>query len=316
MGLQEFEQRLERLVEETLAKPFRSNLQPVEIGRRLTRRWTCTDGSACMASSRPMSFMVLLATRTWTGSAISSTPCAGSSPTRPGSTPGSRGTSSWGRCEVEIVEGNRLRPGRFTVTAEVVEGPDGLVFAELVLPDGQRLTVGTEPVVIGRLPECDIVLSDPNVSRRHAEVRRSGDEVVVADLESTNGTRVNGVPIREQRLENGDEITVGTTTLRFEIVVTAGGPMVILATTDNTAILRPLQWLVVIARSGCSSCGSSGPSGWRFGRPGPGQPAPGAERKAERQQTRSRRRQRRELHLKVIEPRGLPGQPCTTSATR
>ena len=37
MGLQQFEERLERLVEGTLAKPFRSNLQPVEIGRRLTR---------------------------------------------------------------------------------------------------------------------------------------------------------------------------------------------------------------------------------------------------------------------------------------
>ena len=127
------------------------------------------------------------------------------------------GYSFIGPVQVEIVEGNRLRPGRFTVSAEVVEGPDGLVFAELVLPDGQRLTVGTEPVVMGRLPECDIVLTDPNVSRRHAEVRRLGDQVMVADLGSTNGTRVNGVPIREQRLESGDEISLGSTTLRFEM---------------------------------------------------------------------------------------------------
>ena len=86
-----------------------------------------------------------------------------------------------------------------------------------MLPDGQRLTVGAEPVVIGRLPECDIVLTDPNVSRRHAEIRRLGDRSWSADLGSTNGTRVNGVPVREQRLASGDEITVGSTTLVFEM---------------------------------------------------------------------------------------------------
>jgi pSer/pThr/pTyr-binding forkhead associated (FHA) protein len=55
------------------------------------------------------------------------------------------------------------------------------------------------------------------VSRRHAEVRRVGDAVVVNDLGSTNGTRVNGVPIREQHLASGDEITVGSTTLVLEM---------------------------------------------------------------------------------------------------
>jgi pSer/pThr/pTyr-binding forkhead associated (FHA) protein len=74
----------------------------------------------------------------------------------------------------------------------------------------------SEPIVIGRLPECTVVLGDPNVSRRHAEVRRQGADVVVVDLGSTNGTRVNGVPVRERPLADGDEIMVGTTTLRFE----------------------------------------------------------------------------------------------------
>jgi pSer/pThr/pTyr-binding forkhead associated (FHA) protein len=71
-------------------------------------------------------------------------------------------------------------------------------------------------VVIGRLPECGVVLSDPNVSRRHAEVKRQGSDVVLADLQSTNGTRVNGVPVRERVLEDGDEIMVGTTPIRYE----------------------------------------------------------------------------------------------------
>jgi pSer/pThr/pTyr-binding forkhead associated (FHA) protein len=76
--------------------------------------------------------------------------------------------------------------------------------------------IGDEAVVIGRMSECDVPLTDPNVSRRHAEVRREDNEFVVVDLGSTNGTRVNGAGVKERQLVDGDEITVGTTKLRFE----------------------------------------------------------------------------------------------------
>jgi pSer/pThr/pTyr-binding forkhead associated (FHA) protein len=71
-------------------------------------------------------------------------------------------------------------------------------------------------VTIGRLPECDVILGDPNVSRRHAEIRRQGTGFVVVDLGSTNGTRVNGAGVKERRLVDGDEITVGGTKILFE----------------------------------------------------------------------------------------------------
>jgi hypothetical protein len=122
-----------------------------------------------------------------------------------------------GPVEVEIYEGSNLKPGRFTVAAEVRESEDGGYLAELILPDGRRVSVGTEPLVIGRLPECDVVLADSNVSRRHAELRRKGDGVFVTDLGSTNGTRVNGTPVREQLLTSGDEVSVGSTRLIFEM---------------------------------------------------------------------------------------------------
>ena len=54
------------------------------------------------------------------------------------------------------------------------------------------------------------------VSRRHAEVRPAGEGFAVADLGSMNGTTVNGVAVREQALADGDEIGVGSTTIRFE----------------------------------------------------------------------------------------------------
>ena len=54
------------------------------------------------------------------------------------------------------------------------------------------MVLGPEPITIGRLPESAVMVTDPNASRRHAEIRRVGNDVVVVDLNSTNGTRVNG----------------------------------------------------------------------------------------------------------------------------
>ncbi len=122
-----------------------------------------------------------------------------------------------GPVEVEIYEGAGLKPGRFTVAAEVQESEDGGFLAEVVLPDGRRVSVGLDPLVIGRLPECDVVLADSNVSRRHAELRRKGDGVFVTDLGSTNGTKVNGTSVRDHLLASGDEISVGSTKLIFEM---------------------------------------------------------------------------------------------------
>jgi hypothetical protein len=82
---------------------------------------------------------------------------------------------------------------------------------------GERVPLGNEPAVIGRLAGCAVVVSDLNVSRRHAHVRRNGGVYVVADLGSTNGTLVNGIRIDGERvLHNGDIISVGSTQLRFE----------------------------------------------------------------------------------------------------
>ncbi len=217
MGLQQFEERLERLVEGTLAKPFRSNLQPVEIGRRLTREMDLHRRVGVNGLLAPNYFTVLLSPPDMERFANFVDALSRELADAAREHARIEGYSFVGPVDVQVLQGNRLRAGRFTVTAEVVEGPDGLVVAELVLPDGQRVAVGGEPIVMGRLPECDVVLADPNVSRRHAEIRRLGDDVVVSDLGSTNGTRVNGVAVREQRLESGDEVSLGSTTLRFEM---------------------------------------------------------------------------------------------------
>ena len=79
-------------------------------------------------------------------------------------------------------------------------------------------------MVIGRLPDCGLVLADPNVSRYHAEIRPilpaaggPSTEYEVSDMGSTNGTKVNGIKVAAaQTLTEGDTITVGATTIRYE----------------------------------------------------------------------------------------------------
>jgi pSer/pThr/pTyr-binding forkhead associated (FHA) protein len=72
-------------------------------------------------------------------------------------------------------------------------------------------------VVLGRSRECDIMVNDPNVSRRHAELRSSGGRWSVHDLGSTNGIKVNGRRVDQHELSDGDTITMGVTDLNFEL---------------------------------------------------------------------------------------------------
>jgi hypothetical protein len=217
MGLQQFEERLERLVEGTLAKPFRSNLQPIEIGRRLTREMDLHRRVGVHGIIAPNSFTITLAPPDVDRFANFIDALSRELADAAREHARIEGYAFVGPVDVQIYEGTRLKAGRFVVTADVIEGREEGPYAELVLPDGTRVVIGEDPVVLGRLPECDVVLDDPNVSRRHAELRRVGETVVVTDLGSTNGTRVNGAPVREQPLASGDEITVGSTTVVFEL---------------------------------------------------------------------------------------------------
>ena len=74
----------------------------------------------------------------------------------------------------------------------------------------------TKPVtVLGRSASCDVRLDDPNVSRRHAELRQQGTSYWIVDLDSTNGVEVNGARVERAKLESGDKVTVGESELVF-----------------------------------------------------------------------------------------------------
>ncbi|MDQ4091698.1 MAG: DUF3662 domain-containing protein [Actinomycetota bacterium] len=216
MGLHQFEQRLERLVEGVFAKTFRSGVKPVELGRRITREMDLRRTVGVNGLIAPNHFTVALSPddnrqfETYAEALTRELSEAVRDHAR------DEGYLFVGPVHVELTCDDSLGMGEFLVASELREAPGGAAAGSLVLDDGQRVVVGEDPVTIGRLPECDIVLSDPNVSRRHAEIRRQGNGFVVADLGSTNGTRVNGAGVKERRLDDGDVITVGGTKVRFE----------------------------------------------------------------------------------------------------
>ena len=72
--------------------------------------------------------------------------------------------------------------------------------------DTPRHEIDKRRMVIGRSKDCDIQLADPNVSRRHAELRQEGTAYWIVDLGSTNGIEVNGRPLKRAKLEDGDRI--------------------------------------------------------------------------------------------------------------
>jgi pSer/pThr/pTyr-binding forkhead associated (FHA) protein len=81
--------------------------------------------------------------------------------------------------------------------------------------NGTRHDVKQRRVVIGRSRDCDIQLSDANVSRRHAELRQEGASYWIVDLASTNGIEVNGKRVKRAKLRDGDKVTLGSTDVVF-----------------------------------------------------------------------------------------------------
>ena len=213
MGLQQFEQRLERLVEGVFAKAFRSGLQPVELGRRLVREMDLRRRVGVRGVIAPNSFVVAVSRPDREQLAPIEQTLVRELTDAAREHARDEGYRFPGPVQVEVVTDPTLGRGTFRVAADLLEGD---AVASVVLADGTRIGVGDDPVTLGRASDCNVVLADPTVSKRHAELRRQGTDIVLVDLGSTNGTKVNGAGIRERTLVDGDEIRIGATVLRFE----------------------------------------------------------------------------------------------------
>jgi len=108
-----------------------------------------------------------------------------------------------------------------TLRPHALEPPEGGDVPYLVIGTGgfagQRFELSGEEIVIGRNPNTDITLLDEGLSREHAVILRDPQTNVftIEDLQSSNGTKVNGKRVRSAELCHNDEITLGLTTFRF-----------------------------------------------------------------------------------------------------
>lgn len=73
------------------------------------------------------------------------------------------------------------------------------------------------PILLGRLPECDVQIDDASVSRRHARITERAGGWSIEDLDSTNGVRVNGTNVRQATLQHGDTIELGGVKMTFAL---------------------------------------------------------------------------------------------------
>jgi hypothetical protein len=138
------------------------------------------------------------------------------------------------------------RPAQGTVTFQVLEGIDkGRVFHDLPTP----VTVGREE---GNL----LRLNDERVSRFHAKVQLDDSDYILTDLESTNGTRVNGAVVQIRRLRFGDRIGVGRSVLLFGSNEQIAARM---ASLTAAGIQQPTTGISAGSSSGSSGSGSGGP---------------------------------------------------------
>ena len=225
--LQRFERRLEGLVEGAFAKVFRGGVEPVEVAKALQRE--AADKKAIGASRTlvPNDYVVELGGTDHAKLSPYEAPLGAELAAMVREHASERRWSFVGPVRVRLEHHDDLDTGMFRVRSAVTEGdPDPVPAAPATSGDPRlRVVSGGEKrevhisgdvLTIGRASTVDLRLDDSGVSRQHAEVRREGDDVVLVDLGSTNGSSVNGRVVERVRLSPGDRIELGRTVLVYE----------------------------------------------------------------------------------------------------
>ena len=252
--LQRFERRLEGLVEGAFAKVFKGVVEPVEVAGALqreaeNRKAIVGQGRVLV----PNAYVVELGSSDHGRLAEYSSALCREFEAMVREHAQERGWSFVGPVRVELERTDDLDTGVFRVRSSVADDRGGPARDDAVRPaprpapvrpatdatqvhapvraDAPRLVVLGGPgsgdtveqvleldrdvTLVGRTGDVHLRLPDPGVSRRHLEVRRRGRDLVLTDLGSTNGTRVNGRPVQAHVLADGDRIELGESSLVF-----------------------------------------------------------------------------------------------------
>jgi len=250
MVLRGIEQKIEALFEGVFGRAFRTNVQPVELARKLAKEM---DDHKTVSVSRiyvPNEYTIYLSTadreqfESYETSLLSELEeylvehakrenyALLTAPLVKLETDDDLAVGEFG-ISTRVMQPRRARHGpeepdeRLVPGATVVYKPGGVEDDAAAPPRdegprvavlvwrGQRQRVERDVAVIGRARDCDIVVDDANVSRRHAELRHEGSAFWLVDLDSTNGVEVNGRRLRRAKLEDGDTFVVGETEIAF-----------------------------------------------------------------------------------------------------
>lgn len=248
--LRNLEAKIAGLVEGTFSRAFKSQVRPVEIARKLAREMDENRVGSLSRTYVPNEYVVWLST-------ADRQHFEGYEDELKGELAGylleharSERVALLTAPRIAFRTDDRLRLGEFGIQARLVrpgEDPDTgppsqgdhghtQVYSAAEPPaepldeprrrrgsaklrvDGRATPLPAAGASLGRSQDCDVVVEDPNVSRRHAEVRPSGGAWIVRDLGSTNGIKVNGRRVDgAQSLEPGDTIELGTSRISFEL---------------------------------------------------------------------------------------------------
>lgn len=244
--LRNLEAKLEGLVEGAFSRAFRSEVQPVELARKLAKEMEDAKSVSLSRTYVPNQFWVYLSAEDRDQFESYEDGLKKELSDYLLEHARGRGLALLTRPTIEFETDERLSLGEFGIQAklvrpaeagadaEAVEGDFGhtMVYSvttgarrveaprqgsrALLVSEDKRTVVSGDPFVIGRSRDCDLVLDDPNVSRRHAELRRANGGWEVRDLGSTNGIKLNGRRSEGGRLKPGDEITLGLSRFTFE----------------------------------------------------------------------------------------------------
>ena len=223
MGLLDnFEKGLERAVNGAFAKTFRSGLQPVEITSALKHE---IDTKAAVVSRDrvlvPNNFTVRLAPADFDRMTGLGPALIDELVDLVQKHAASQRFQFAGGITIGLERDTTLSVGMVQVDSLNVKGQ--VAWTPVLDVNGKRYPILKGRTVIGRGSEADITLDDSGASRRHAEVQWDGSRARVRDLGSTNGTQLNGGPVKEAILEPDAVITIGRSRIVFRVLAQASG---------------------------------------------------------------------------------------------
>ncbi len=217
MVIKKVENKLEKLVEGTFARFFSSAIKPVEISRRIVREIERNRSIGVNGENlSPNAFHVVISPNDFENFASASEAIRRELEETIRDYCYREAYGFLGSVHVTLNAEEHLRNGTLKIDAQFTQNATGNPPGALVLPDGQRVSLETAPISIGRLQESTICIDDPSISRNQAKIHLGEHGYLLSDLGSTNGTLVNGFRITEHWLVDHDQIEFGKYKVRFE----------------------------------------------------------------------------------------------------